>query len=464
MAGEVIILDIGGKTVGAGVFGGRPRYEPLAFFSEPVEGSAAGSPAIEPLRTALTALLEKMRAKGYDGKAPARVLAGLPGTILSIRIVELPFEEKRKIAEALPFELGGMLHVDVENTVMGARAVGGGKVMAVVVEKAVLREYLAMLAGLGLDPFWIGPATFSVTTLLAELYGAEGVKAYIGPESLVVSENGRLRFYKPVRTLEGVKLGLAYLEAEGISVDSVYTTGWDIGDIKSLLPQVKEAGELAALPGGFPPEGAAIYGLSLELKKGLLDETVNFRSGEFAYTRERMERRRGLRYTAAALAVALVLLGGDIYLRYLRYSAELQGYRETLRSTYLQLFPEERAVTDEVYSLQVKIKGLQEELAVLGGGPGVLDVLNSLARAGADSHKVRFTEVFVGGGRVTAKGETGSFEGADYLKETYLKDPLFKDVRLSDVKAAPGGGVVFSITITLGGETDGVQGHLQNGA
>ncbi len=259
MAGEVIILDIGGKTVGAGVFGGRPRYEPLAFFSEPVEGSAAGSPAIEPLRTALTALLEKMRAKGYDGKAPARVLAGLPGTILSIRIVELPFEEKRKIAEALPFELGGMLHVDVENTVMGARAVGGGKVMAVVVEKAVLREYLAMLAGLGLDPFWIGPATFSVTTLLAELYGAEGVKAYIGPESLVVSENGRLRFYKPVRTLEGVKLGLAYLEAEGISVDSVYTTGWDIGDIKSLLPQVKEAGELAALPGGFPPEKRRYY-------------------------------------------------------------------------------------------------------------------------------------------------------------------------------------------------------------
>lgn len=455
MAGLSLIIEIGTDSVRSGVFG--PRLEPLDFFIAPMpaaEGSVA--PSVDALRGALGSLIDGIRSKGYagvlDGKG--RVLIGLPGQVLSIRIVSLPFEDRRKIAEILPIELGGLLHMDVEDAVVGALPLGNGKAFGVAIEKRLMREYLALFSGMGLDPVWAGYAGFSIPALIAGMYGKEGAKAFIGPGYLVVSDNGNIKFCKPVTTLEGVKLALTYLDAEGMRVDEAYVSGWEISIIEGLLPDAR-CEELKPLGHGFPPEGAGVMALSIVLKRGGLDETVNFRTGEFEYTKEKLEMRRSLRYTLLIIGIIFVLLGADIYLRHLKNYAELQSYRETLRSSYLQLFPDDKTVTDEVYAMQTRIKALKDELKLMGGGGRTLDILAALAVAGEGGRRVSFTEVFIGEGRVTAKGEAGSFEGAEYLKDFYRKNPMFADVTVSDVKAAPEGGAAFSLSITLAEGQDG---------
>ncbi|MDO8426279.1 MAG: type II secretion system protein GspL [Deltaproteobacteria bacterium] len=440
MALPILIIDIGMDSIKAGVF--SSRIEPLDFFIEPI--SAKGHAHSSELKEAASALFQKIRGK-YGGFE--KILLSLPASELSVRVIGLPFEDRKKIKDILPFELSGLLHLDIEELTVDGMPLGGGKVLAVAVEKKALREYLAIMDGLGADPFWAGSALFAVPVLLDELYGGKGVKAFISKDSLIVAEDGKMKFFKPVKRFEGVKLGLAYLGAEDIRVQEAYISGWDIKELKALMP---EAGKVEGLDlRGYPEEGSTILALSLQLKKGLLAGNINLRSGEFEYTKERLRGRKSLRLTAIAAGVIIMILAGDLYIRYLGLSAELLSYREALRASYTQLFPGEKATGDEEYQLEAKLSALSKEEAVIGGGVSPLKVMESFSKAAAAGNRIILSEIFIGEGRVKAKGEADSFEGANRFREALSKDPLLKDVSLSDVKSKAGGGAFFSVSAGL---------------
>src|SRR5574337_330634 len=91
MALPVLIIDIGRDTVRGGVF--SPKMEPLDFFTEPTGQSA---PHADGVKTAASTLLEKVRGK-YKGFE--KVLLGLPSSELSVRVMALPFDERKKIKD-----------------------------------------------------------------------------------------------------------------------------------------------------------------------------------------------------------------------------------------------------------------------------------------------------------------------------------------------------------------------------
>ncbi len=444
MALPVLIIDIGRDSVRGGVF--SPKMEPLDFFTEPAQGAGHADRVAGGVKEAASLLLQKVRVK-YKGFE--KVLLGLPSSELSVRVMALPFEDRKKIKDVLPFELSGLLHVDTDELIMDGVPLGGGHVLAVAMEKTALREYLAAFNGIGADPSWAGPALLAMPVLLSELYGGQGVKAFISKESLIVTENGAMKFFKPVRRLDNVKLGLKYVEAEGMRIDEAFTIGWEPDELKPLMPGVDRIERLDLK--GYPEEGAPILALSLQLKKGLLPENINLRINEFEYTRDRIRQRRSLRLTAVFAGVVLLVLAGDLYVRYLGLSAELASYSEALRASYSRLFPGEKAAGDEAYLLEAKMKALGKEEAVIGGGVSPLKVMEGFSKASSppDDKKVRLSEISIADGNVRAKGEADSFEGANRFKEALSRDAVFKEVSLSDVKSKTGGGALFSVSAVL---------------
>lgn len=438
MAGCVLILDLSSDALRAGAFTAR-GVEPIEFTSIRFERGDDHSftPA---MRGALEAVRKWSDEKGLR---PTVVLAGVSATSLYVRIMPIPFEDRKKMAEVLPFELGGLLHIDVKEAVVDGVNLGGGKALAVALEKAYLRDYLAALKDLGLEPFWAGVPVLSIPALLK----GEGTKAFVNRDSLVVAEGGRLKFFKPVKRLEGVRLAAAYLEAESVKVDEAFVADWAVESAEEMLPWTDTVKGIE-LPGGYPAEGAAILALSFALKSGGIDETVNLRKGEFEYTREKTAARKRLKATSAAILFLALLLVVDIYIKYLGASRDLSAYNDAMRASYMELFPAERNVVDPLYQLEAKMKALRNEAAVLGGGPSVLDIMNIFARSGGEL-KIRFSELSVTRERVTARGEAESFEAAGSLSERLASEPLFKEARVSDVKAGPGGGAVFSISAAL---------------
>lgn len=439
MSKKNLVIDIGKETVRAGVFL-QGRLEPVTVHSHIVTVEGGFKQALSALLGPLTG---RRGFKGFD-----KVAVSIPPEDLSIRIVELPFEDRKKINEALPFELAGFLHVEVDEVVADAVQLGENKVMAVAVEKRVIRDYLEALSPLGLDPIWMGPGLFAMPVLMNELFGREGCRALLSPGIFAVVQDGMPRLLKHAKRLDNVGLGVAFLDAEEISVDEVHFSGWD--NDKEALEEMFQGARLVPLdlPGGIAPEAAEALALSMLLDKGLAGTIVNFRRGEFEYTKERDAFRRKLRLTAALCASLLVLAAGDFYVRYLGLTSELEAYRQSLRASYQELFPGERNISDPVYQLEAKLKAVEKEAASLGSGGRSLDVLKSVAVAVPDGLGVKIDEFSIANGRITAKGEAQTFNGANSVKES-LQKAGFADVAMGETRAKPGGRTSFSINAQL---------------
>ncbi|HHL39990.1 MAG TPA: hypothetical protein ENJ37_05745 [Deltaproteobacteria bacterium] len=437
-----VIVEFAADAVRAGVYGGR-RMEELAFYAEPMERTA-GRPVFEAAAAPLHAVARAMAADGYG--RPQRLYFALSPWEITLRIVTVPFEERRKILEVLPFELEGLLLHEPADYVFDAVALGDGRVMVAAVEKTVLAGCLDVLSAEGFDPCRVGTPLFFLDALLEGVEEETGAPVLLTPFGLAAYAGGRPLFYKPVRRMEDIELAMEWLRREGAAVDGFYAAAMDVAALsRAFAGAAFRELALAAAPS---EEKLALYAMSRSIASGR-PWPVDFRRGEFAYTRERLAAVRRLKVTAFLVLCLLGLGAGDVYLRYMTLSREYEVASRTLREAYRRVFPSDTRIVDELYQMESSLKTLRDEAAVLGG-PRMLDVLAALARAGSSRGlDVRFTEVRASGPRVVVVGEAASFEGAGALKEALLREELFSDVLLTEVKGKTSGKTGFSLAVTL---------------
>ncbi|MCP3677907.1 MAG: hypothetical protein GY721_10070, partial [Deltaproteobacteria bacterium] len=387
-----------------------------------------------------------------------KILAGIPSSELTLRILPIPFEEREKIMEVLPFEVAPLLPRGTEEMVIDGIPLGKGlgevsgerNVLAVAAEKSLVREYLDILCGCGLDPFWLGSALFSLDTLLMEKAG-DATVGLIRDDSMVAVSSGKPIFFKHLSGIDDIKLSALYLDREGVRVERCYVTGWTQEEVASILPS--STVETLTPPFDYPTEGAGVLSMALHLKRGIAGG-INFRRGEFAYTKEREAAKRSLTYTAILAALILALLIGNLSFRYLNLAKESAATRESLQAAYRDIFPKKGKAVDELYQLEGELKVVDEKLEVVGSGLNTLEILTRVAEAGKKSGEGNLTlhKFSVGEGRLTAKGESDSFEGATKLRDTLRGDPIFREVTLTNVTAGGDGKTNFSLSMGVNRE------------
>lgn len=97
---RILGLDIGSYSIKAvEVEVGLRHIEPLDFFEEPLPITKA-PPEPEELRVAIQNLFSKNKIT-----PPIKIVASLPGSLVSSRLITLPFTERSKIAKTIAFEL-----------------------------------------------------------------------------------------------------------------------------------------------------------------------------------------------------------------------------------------------------------------------------------------------------------------------------------------------------------------------
>jgi type II secretory pathway component PulL len=82
----------------------------------------------------------------------------LPVHSLNFRVLELPFSDKDKIREVLPFELDGIILGGADGVIFDdavAVTADSKRILAVYIEKKEIRQLLAKLTSYGLDPVYI---------------------------------------------------------------------------------------------------------------------------------------------------------------------------------------------------------------------------------------------------------------------------------------------------------------------
>jgi type II secretory pathway component PulL len=433
MAKLHLIIDIAKDSIHAGVFSTK-KMQLKRLFTHRIDGN---------LKEALSSILQDMEKEGY--KDLSRVVVGLPAESITIRVMTLPFSDKKKIEEVIPFEVEDTLITGVSETLTEAIPLADSKTMAVAIEKNILRGYLDIFKEIGIDPVWIGVSLFSKDRLLKDIYDGNEAAAFLDRNSIVVVKDQMPFFFKEIKDDMDLRLALASLDQEGIDIKRFYCT-------EGMVEKLNELGKEVTPFNRYHNGETGLYALAAHFNEGF-KRSINFRKGEFASIRESKAAIKDIKAAAILLALFIGLWVGYLYLQHKTLNSEMAIVKENLSATYRELFPEESSVVDAVYQLEVKLKGLREKKKVIGRGARVLDIIRELSEATGNKDNLRLYQLQIHGRKITAKGETDSFEGANRFKNTLASLSNFEDIILTDVKAKAGGGVNFLISFA----TKGVQ-------
>jgi general secretion pathway protein L len=496
MPQRILALELDANELKAAVVDTTFRdYRVAGFFREAL-GNGHGS-AVEQLRHFL---------QGHQLEG-ATVLSSLPGDLVSLRTFFLPFRDRKKLDQTVPFELESQVPFGLDEVIVDYQVLqrdkSGCTVLAALVHRQDLEAHLALLREAGVDPKVVDLAPLAalnvltalgkdlpetcayvggnprrvtvalfrnrqlvglrtlVPTILAEPTDAEAAAAGNGHPA--ASETRVAAIVNEVRwtllALNGAPLDDAltcFVAGDGLEFDAIaqQLRGLDLGVVRldqsrfdhvaeSLRPQVENFAG---------PLGLALREVAPAEAYGL-----NFRQGEFAYHRGQDELRRTLFRTGILAVVALAALVISTYMDYVGMARRLDLVEGQIHHVFTQTVPHAKAAKDERAALQAEIDAAQKKLQLLGGiaplgGATAVDVMRTIATAIPENLKIDVDEYIMDTEGVRIKAKTDSFETADAIKQRLVNTRYFGDVQVKDIKAAADGSVDFRILLGLNKE------------
>jgi len=167
MAQTVVGLDIGASSIK------MMRLEGSLFRFEFVEFSEHPLPANVdlPWEQLVTNVLQVLFTD--RGMKADKVVASLPGRYVSTRILALPFSDRKKIDQTLPFEIEGLIPLPLEEILLDYEILESGpegtKVLVLFTERKLLESHLDLLREAGIDPNTVLPSSIALANLRKEI-------------------------------------------------------------------------------------------------------------------------------------------------------------------------------------------------------------------------------------------------------------------------------------------------------
>ena len=141
------------------------------------------------------------------------------------------------------------------------------------------------------------------------------------------------------------------------------------------------------------------------------------------------------------LVFIAIVLSADVLLKIVSLRQDVASVKNEIRKQYMEMFPGEKNIVNELYQLKSHLKELQEKEDVFIGvdALGLLLDLSQLEREG-----VVFNEIMEDKNAIILKGEAASLSIIQQFKQKL--DSLYNDVTIADSKSSARGNMIFTIT------------------
>jgi general secretion pathway protein L len=422
------------------------------------------------------------------GIAWDEVVSVLPGDAVTHRILELPFSDRKRLEQTVPFELESHLPFELDETVIDfqvlhTNADGTSHVLAVSAPKTVVREHLATLAAAGIDPRLVDLGSLASLNVVRDAAAGRGGRiAFVGLDAdrttVALLTDGRLSGLRVVsagvtngdleRCLRDVRWTLlALADGEALTAlwvggDAVETPGAvaALGRTLGTTPQPLDGIALPAVPVAFRGKQAAFatpLGLALRQTGDGVPFGVDLRRGEFAYHREREALWRGLARAAVLAVAAVVLMTASFIVDARQLTARRDAVRADIRTIFTAALPGVRTIVNEKAQLQSEIAALEKQRRLFGSlapsAPRAIDCLRALTAAVPDDVTLNIEELSLDGETLRLRGSTKTYEGVEAVKRGLAARPEFRNVEAKDVRASVDGQQVdFRLSFDVGAE------------
>lgn len=477
MPNHTLALDVGSQTLRAALVERTLRSQRvLGLYAHP---RSAGGDLAADLRA-----LAAQHGIGWD-----EVVSAFPGDAVTHRILELPFSDRKRLEQTVPFELESHLPFDLDETVidfqvLDTAADGTSHVLAVSAPKEKIRTHLADLAAAGIDPRLVDLGSLAALNVVREAAAARGGRiAFVALDAerttVALLRDGRLAGLRVVsrgvgdgadlegclREVRWTLLALADGEALGalwVGGDAVETPGAvaALGRALGATPQLLDAVGVAAVPVGLRGKQAAFatpLGLALRQTGDGAPFGVDLRRGEFAYHREREALWRGLARAGVLAAVAVALMVASFVLDARQLAARRDAVRGEIRGIFTSALPGVRTIVNEKAQIQTEIAALEKQRRLFGSlapsAPRAIDCLRALSLAVPPEVPLDIEELSLDGSTLRLRGSTKTYEGVEAVKRGLAARPEFRNVEAKDVRASVDGKQIdFRLSLDVGGE------------
>jgi hypothetical protein len=484
MGQKILALEMGGDHVRAAVAErSRNMLELLGVYEQERDGEESDlSPALS-------------RIIGQSGK-PDIVISALPGEYVAKRLLTLPFHDRRRLKQVVPFALEEHLPFVVDEAAVAFARVGVEDdqtlVVAAFARKEELRRHLELLGRAGLDPKAVTLSTLALAGLLTRvLNGNSGPHLVLDLDHactsmVLIDADGTPRAMRTVGQGLDPDSGNPLLQPAAAAI---------LGAVRQTLlahpPEHEPADLVLAGPVAAAPDlrgqiadvldvpvrdfgefdcSALIHGSSVEPVRFagcvamLLGEApvkplelLNFRQGEFAFT--------GRSVSIAPLRVSALLAMAVVAIALLHFvlSLAVNGRQLHLLNHQIEAITapalgSSSPATAKV-DLAAKIKEMTKRLHLMGGSlshGSPLDVLLALSRAIPPGLPARVTSLEIDDTGVKFEGEADSLATVDMVKHALETNGTFSAVSIEQAGAGSDPGKIeFRMSAGLFGEAGG---------
>jgi general secretion pathway protein L len=483
MPQRILALDIGDAEVKAALLEASFReYRVAGFYRQPL---AAGAGTTEE---------QVRRFVDTHQLAADTVLSCLSGTHVAWRTLFLPFRDRKRLNQTIPFELESHVPFGMDEMVIDYQVLhrdrAGTTVLAALVPKDELQRHLGLLQAAGFDPKIVDLGPLSTLNALSLIPDRPATFAFVDVGSPAVTvalyRNGELA---GLRTLiatpqNGNGAGpaasaLAPLVADirwtllalnGAPLDDqlpCYVAGApeDCALIEPLLAEALGVAvqrldrlSLRTLDSAAAPQAAAFttsLGLALREVTPSAALGLNFRQGEFTYHRAEQELRRGLRGLAALAAVVVALTLADLYIQYRTQMGRLAALDANIRTVFHDTLPDISGATNPIGNLQEEIDLLQRSIDQLNevvpvSNSTTLDILRAISAAVPNHIRIDADDFTMDPDAIRFRANTDTFESVDTIKQQLLGTGFFRDVQVREARQDPkDSSVNFRMTLVL---------------
>ena len=425
-------------------------------------------------------------------------VCGLPLPLLSVRNLNLPFQDARKIAQILPFELEEQLLAPSETLVtdffLVRKSEAGAAIVSFSLEKGWLSALLAGLHGVA-DPDMVTPAMASLAVHLARQDTNRQnfllVHVDLHDGSLVLVEDGQPAFFRrlaypdemiyrqpfrherdqveivdPDTARECIHLLCRSIER---SLEYFWTAGKERKNVEAGRPErIVLTGPLALGPFvgeivwehfGLPVESVDLLAANEiacpeEVREQWLGPScdralvlamqggrqtgINFRQEEFAPKKTFFSSKRRLWAAVAAGAALVLMLLGFLGYDYHQLQQRDAILYQTMVDLYKQTFPEATKVQDPLVEMQARMKSMQGPASpalFLQDEKRVLGLLTDISARIPEAVALRVSRLNIDRESVMLKGTTDTFNAVQAIKSALAASPKFKNVQIVSATA-----------------------------
>lgn len=477
MADTLFCLDIHKDTVAALVV---DRSSKITI----VTGCGAANTVDQSFEDAIEQIKEQT---GFVG-GPCLVTFG--AEFFSFRNVSLPFSDRKKIEQALPFELVDHSPVDINSLlidfIVAKTGPAGTNIVAAMISREYLAAHLSLLNSAGISPDSIGISGLSAALKIAEGLTENFVLIDIGTcwatvfiacnrqvaliRSLAIQPEADGRTAADDTFVQNVmqtvlasqlldtknpnyKVYLTGSESRSKTVSPVLSSrlgGVEIANFRqSTQPFIKIESDIRSL---YQPELMDRI-LAHVFKDGKKSGGFNFRKDDFRKKKSLLEYRDLLLKTAIPLCLVIASVMAYMGYTYSMLNAEQERLRQQITEVFKETLPEVTRIVNPVQ--QLKVKNNEIKATYRPGGAGgtaytIIELLTELSARIPAKFSVKVVRMVADMDTIRLKAVTGDFNTVDNVQKELEKSQYFKDVTISSAnQSIQGDEVNFELKLEL---------------